>query len=67
MMRVKNGAMKSSPFQVAYAISIHKAQGPEYNSVKVIVTNEIEELIFNYSSALYQTRYDYFKMVGTLL
>lgn len=33
------------PFQVAYAISIHKAQGLEYNSVKVIVTNEIEELI----------------------
>ena len=33
------------PFQVAYAISIHKAQGLEYNSVKVIVTNEIEERI----------------------
>jgi len=33
------------PFQVAYAISIHKAQGLEYNSVKVIVTNGIEELI----------------------
>lgn len=33
------------PFQVAYAISIHKAQGLEYNSVKVIVTNEIEEQI----------------------
>ena len=33
------------PFQVAYAISIHKAQGLEYNSVKVIITNEIEERI----------------------
>ena len=33
------------PFQVAYAISIHKAQGLEYNSVKIIVTNEVEELI----------------------
>lgn len=33
------------PFQVAYAISIHKAQGLEYNSVKVVVTNEVEELI----------------------
>lgn len=33
------------PFQVAYAISIHKAQGLEYNSVKVVVTNEIEEQI----------------------
>lgn len=33
------------PFQVAYAISIHKAQGLEYDSVKVIITNQIEELI----------------------
>lgn len=33
------------PFQVAYAVSIHKAQGLEYNSVKVVITNEIEELI----------------------
>lgn len=33
------------PFQVAYAVSIHKAQGLEYDSVKVIITREIEELI----------------------
>lgn len=33
------------PFQIAYAVSIHKAQGLEYNSVKVVITNEIEELI----------------------
>lgn len=33
------------PFQVAYAVSIHKAQSLEYNSVKIIITNEIEELI----------------------
>ena len=33
------------PFQVAYAVSIHKAQGLEYQSVKVVVTNELEELI----------------------
>ncbi len=33
------------PFQVAYAVSIHKAQGLEYGSVKVVITNEIEELI----------------------
>lgn len=33
------------PFQVAYAVSIHKAQGLEYRSVKVIITNEVEELI----------------------
>ena len=33
------------PFQVAYAISIHKAQGLEYNSVKIVITNETEERI----------------------
>ena len=33
------------PFQVAYAISIHKAQGLEYQSVKIVITNEVEELI----------------------
>lgn len=33
------------PFQVAYAISIHKAQGLEYDSVKIVITNEIEEQI----------------------
>lgn len=33
------------PFQVSYAISIHKAQGLEYNSVKVIITDEIGEMI----------------------
>lgn len=33
------------PFQVAYAVSIHKAQGLEYDSVKIIISNEIEEQI----------------------
>ena len=33
------------PFQVAYAVSIHKAQGLEYKSVKIVITNEIEEMI----------------------
>lgn len=33
------------PFQVSYAISIHKAQGLEYNSVKIVITNEVEERI----------------------
>ena len=33
------------PFQIAYAVSIHKAQGLEYNSVKVVITDEIEEMI----------------------
>lgn len=33
------------PFQVAYAVSIHKAQGLECDSVKVVVTKDIEESI----------------------
>ena len=33
------------PFQVAYAVSIHKAQGLEYDSVKIVITNESEERI----------------------
>ena len=33
------------PFQVAYSVSIHKAQGLEYESVKIIITNETEERI----------------------
>ena len=33
------------PFQVAYAVSIHKAQGLEYRSVKIVITNEAEERI----------------------
>lgn len=33
------------PFQVAYAISIHKAQGLEYDNVVIIIPDEIEEQI----------------------
>lgn len=33
------------PFQIAYAVSIHKAQGLEYGSVKIVITNETEERI----------------------
>ena len=33
------------PFQIAYAVSIHKVQGLEYDSVKVIITREVEEMI----------------------
>lgn len=32
----------SIPFQVAYAVSIHKAQGLEYDSVKVVITDANE-------------------------
>ena len=34
-----------APFQIAYAVSMHKAQGLEYNSVKVVITDETEEMI----------------------
>ena len=33
------------PFQIAYAVSIHKAQGLEYDSVKIVITDEVDELI----------------------
>ena len=29
----------------AYALSIHKAQGLEYDSVKVVITNDVEDMI----------------------
>jgi energy-coupling factor transporter ATP-binding protein EcfA2 len=35
----------SVPFQVAYAVSIHKAQGLEYDSVKVVITDANEDEI----------------------
>lgn len=31
------------PFQVAYAVSIHKAQGLEFDSVKIVITDANEE------------------------
>lgn len=40
-----NTAHTSVPFQIAYAVSIHKAQGLEYNSVKLVITDEVDELI----------------------
>ena len=33
------------PFNLAYAISIHKAQGLEYDSVKIIITSNVEDRI----------------------
>ncbi|MGJ8689986.1 MAG: ATP-dependent DNA helicase [Gammaproteobacteria bacterium] len=33
------------PFQISYSVSIHKAQGLEYESVKIVITDETEELI----------------------
>ena len=33
------------PFQIAYAVSIHKAQGLEYKSVKVVISEDMDEII----------------------
>ena len=33
----------SVPFQVAYAVSIHKARGLEYDSVKIVITDANED------------------------
>ena len=33
------------PFQIAYVVSIHKAQGLEYDSVKIVITDKVEELV----------------------
>ena len=33
------------PFQIAYAVSIHKSQGLEYDSVKIVITSDNEENI----------------------
>ena len=33
------------PFQLAYAVSIHKAQGLEYDSVKIVIPDSISERV----------------------
>nr|WP_315519935.1 ATP-dependent RecD-like DNA helicase [uncultured Campylobacter sp.] len=40
-----DGDIEKIPFVLAYAISIHKSQGLEYDSVKIVITREIEENI----------------------
>ncbi|MDI9919315.1 ATP-binding domain-containing protein [Rhodococcus sp. IEGM 1379] len=40
------------PFQVAYAVSIHKAQGLEYDSVKIVITDANED---NFSHSIFYT------------
>lgn len=37
--------VRSIPFSLGYAVSIHKSQGLEYKSVKLIITQEIDEQI----------------------
>ena len=41
----EQGSKTIVPFQIAYAVSIHKAQGLEYDSVKIVITDEVEELV----------------------
>ena len=46
------------PFQVAYAVSIHKAQGLEYESVKIVITDANEDDISHsiFYTAITRTR-----------
>jgi len=46
------------PFQLAYAVSIHKAQGLEYNSIKIIIPNSNSEGISHgiFYTAITRTR-----------
>ena len=48
------------PFQVAYAVSIHKAQGLEYESVKIVITDANEDDISHniFYTAVTRTRKD---------
>lgn len=41
----KNDSKNIIPFQVSYAVSIHKSQWLEYNSVKIVISEDIDELI----------------------
>ena len=41
----ENNSKTIVPFQVAYAVSIHKAQGLEYDSVKIIRTDDVDDMI----------------------
>ena len=41
----ENGYDHIIPFNLAYAISIHKAQGLEYDAVKIIITSNVEDNI----------------------
>lgn len=52
------GSQGLVPFQIAYAISIHKAQGLEYRSVKVVITHDVEDHITHniFYTAITRTR-----------
>lgn len=40
---LKEGNFQDVPFQVAYAVSIHKSQGLEYDSVKILIDDDVDE------------------------
>lgn len=40
-----DNAESNIPFNISYAVSIHKSQGLEYDSVKIIIVDEVEEMI----------------------
>ena len=57
----ENSRMKSVvPFQLAYAVSIHKAQGLEYSSIKIVIPNSNSEKISHgiFYTAITRTKQD---------
>lgn len=40
---LKEGNFQDVPFQIAYAVSIHKSQGLEYDSVKILIDDDVDE------------------------
>ncbi len=48
------------PFQVAYAVSIHKSQGLEYDSVKIVIADDSEDKITHdiFYTAITRARHD---------
>lgn len=57
----ENSRMRSVvPFQLAYAVSIHKAQGLEYSSIKIVIPNSNSEKISHgiFYTAITRTKQD---------
>lgn len=44
---LKEGTFQDVPFQIAYAVSIHKSQGLEYDSVKILIDDVDERFNLN--------------------
>ena len=56
----QQGKAHIMPFQVAYAVSIHKSQGLEYDSVKIVIADDSEDKITHdiFYTAITRARHD---------